>query len=418
MSRPPTNYFLYNKTWKWCILASILLHFLVVITLVKTPIDRTHQIKTPEKNREFIIIAQKDEEVAKKDTAKENEDSLASFKPDEKTFVKTNEEQQSATKPDNAKYQSHLNTRAEGGRQDPNGDADMPTQDGEENRKDIVLFDQDYQDGDWTKTDPGNLIKQANPTPPTPPAPLDNQLNDYNDEMDMMANAGSLSAETPIQEPPADPLLETPKESLEDTKKDTEKSDELVADQDEGVNKIDSLTKLQLPQTIEIAKTGTTGVQPTPTNPQFLQTPNKKQRRTIPYDPIFAADAQPGANTVERKTKTVGRFSFGRRAALDVEKTAMGVYQMAVYRAIANVWYLECDTNRDKIVTGVVNIRIHVNKKGQVVSMKQLSREGASEAQNAFTMKAIKEAKIPAIPVEVQQDMPGQVMEFIFNFYF
>lgn len=76
--------------------------------------------------------------------------------------VKTNEEQESATRPEVPKFQSNRNTRAEGGRKDPDGDRDMPAQDGVERENgEIVLFNQERQDGDLSHERDGN--KNASP---------------------------------------------------------------------------------------------------------------------------------------------------------------------------------------------------------------------------------------------------------------
>ena len=76
--------------------------------------------------------------------------------------VKTNEEQESATRPEVPKFQSNRNTRAEGGRKDPDGDRDMPAQDGVKRETgEIVLFNQERQDGDLSHERDGN--KNASP---------------------------------------------------------------------------------------------------------------------------------------------------------------------------------------------------------------------------------------------------------------
>lgn len=72
-------------------------------------------------------------------------------------IVKTNEEQESATRPEAPKFQSNRNTRAEGGRKDPDSSRDMPAQDGVERENgEIVLFDQNRQDGDLSHERDGN----------------------------------------------------------------------------------------------------------------------------------------------------------------------------------------------------------------------------------------------------------------------
>lgn len=86
--------------------------------------------------------------------------------------VKTNEEQESATRPEVPKFQSNRNTRAEGGRKDPDGDRDMPAQDGVERENgEIVLFNQERQDGDLSHERDGNKMPPPELLPMFPTSP-------------------------------------------------------------------------------------------------------------------------------------------------------------------------------------------------------------------------------------------------------
>jgi hypothetical protein len=136
------------------------------------------------------------------------------------------------------------------------------------------------------------------------------------------------------------------------------------------------------------------------------------------YDPMFAADSQPGFKTYERKTKLSGKFSFGRRATLDVSSSPMGQYQAIVYRAIGNQWYHQCEINRDLILVGMIQVRILILPNGKIHSTREIARSGASEGQKSFTFLAIKLARIPAMPPEVRQELIGETLEMIFDFNF
>ncbi|MEG1740749.1 MAG: hypothetical protein RR250_05430 [Akkermansia sp.] len=148
-----------------------------------------------------------------------------------------------------------------------------------------------------------------------------------------------------------------------------------------------------------------------------LNQKNKKQSQPI-YDPMFSSSSQPGFRTAERKTRTTGKFSFGRTASMDVAATPMGRYQEIIYRTIGACWYAQCDRNRDLIVTGTLRIRIWINSRGKVSSMRLMSRDGASVAQNSFTFLAIRQAPIPPMPPEVVQELSGGTMELFFDFNF
>lgn len=136
------------------------------------------------------------------------------------------------------------------------------------------------------------------------------------------------------------------------------------------------------------------------------------------YDPAFTPETQPGFKTEERKTRTTGRFSFGRKAAMNVAATPMGRYEEIIYRAIGMCWYKQCDINRDLIVPGTLRIRILVDKKGKIADMRLMSRQGASTVQKSFTFVAIQQAPIPPMPPEVINDLIGDKLEMIFDFHF
>ncbi|MEG2809554.1 MAG: hypothetical protein RR889_02785, partial [Akkermansia sp.] len=95
-----------------------------------------------------------------------------------------------------------------------------------------------------------------------------------------------------------------------------------------------------------------------------------------------------------------------------------GRYQEIIYRTIGACWYAQCDRNRDLIVTGTLRIRIWINSRGKVSSMRLMSRDGASVAQNSFTFLAIRQAPIPPMPPEVVQELSGGTMELFFDFNF
>ncbi len=137
-----------------------------------------------------------------------------------------------------------------------------------------------------------------------------------------------------------------------------------------------------------------------------------------PYDPSFTPDSQPGFLTHEKRTRTTGRFVFGKNPSLNVERTPTGAYQELIYRRISYFWYRECDAHRDMIIPGSLQIRMLINPKGQVMSMDLMQRNGASVSQQGFTFRAIRNAEIPPMPEEVRKDLVGDSMELLFSFYF
>ena len=139
------------------------------------------------------------------------------------------------------------------------------------------------------------------------------------------------------------------------------------------------------------------------------------------YDPSLAEWAQPrkpGFRTHERRSRSSGRFVFGRGAALNVLSTPRGAYEAQVYRRVAHFWYIACDEHRGDIIPGKITISLRITRRGQIDSMALIKRSGASISQQSFTFKAIRKASLPPMPEEVQADVIGDLMELIFEFNF
>jgi hypothetical protein len=139
------------------------------------------------------------------------------------------------------------------------------------------------------------------------------------------------------------------------------------------------------------------------------------------YDPSLAEWAQPhkpGFRTHERRSRSSGRFIFGRGAALNVLSTPRGEYEALVYRRVAHFWYMACDDHRGDIIPGKITISLRIDKRGRLDSMALIKRSGASISQQSFTFKAIRRASLPPMPPEVQTDVVGRLMELIFEFNF
>ncbi|MFR1319889.1 MAG: hypothetical protein ACLSCR_06245 [Akkermansia sp.] len=392
---------LFRVSWGACLLLSVLAHLFLLAGTYLVPEEWLSSPRPAEARRQVVVTARM---VRKVEPEKEGNRQA----PQERlpSVVKTSEEQESATRPETPRFQSNRNTRREGGRKDPDSSRDMPAQDGEERENgELVLFDQERQDGDMSHERDGN--KDADPgLPPAcpssrwtrpPSAGPSGRTESFPNATGSLrrrgrrpcpagqdACAGTCHAASPCGH--AAPARQAGRTGRPEG---TGKSIARGADR----SPLD-LPDLQLP-------------------------PNARPPQKQPlYDPMFNAENQPGFKTHERKTKLTGKFSFGRRPTLDVEATPLGRYQMIVYRAIGEQWYRQCDLNRDLIVAGTVRIRILIAKNGNVTSMRQTSRVGASEVQKSFTFLAIKLAKLPAMPPEVRNELVGETLEMYFDFNF
>lgn len=394
---------LFRVSWSMCLLLSVLVHLFLLAGSYLVPEEWLVSPRPADVRRQVVVSARmvKKVEPARGERRQAPQERLPSM-------VKTSEEQESATRPETPKFQGSRNTRAEGGRRDPDSSRDMPAQDGVRRENgEIVLFDQKQQDGDLSHERDGDehagpgasASAPYQPLPPSaPPAGHPDALENSPDKTGIPGRAGEEELARQNRIPEQEQALQLPHAVTVPRPGKSEEPDTLQ----------------------ELARSIAKGVDHPPLNlPHLHLPPNTRPVQKQPmYDPMFNMENQPGFKTHERKTKLTGKFSFGRRPTLDVEATPMGRYQAIVYRAIGEQWYRQCDLNRDLIVAGTVRIRILIAKNGRVTSMRQTSRVGASEVQKSFTFLAIKLARLPAMPPDVSSELVGESLEMFFDFNF
>ncbi|MFR6355418.1 hypothetical protein, partial [Akkermansia sp.] len=148
---------LFRVSWGACLLLSVLAHLFLLAGTYLVPEEWLSSPRPAEARRQVVVTARmvRKVEPEKEGNRQASQERLPSV-------VKTSEEQESATRPETPRFQSNRNTRREGGRKDPDSSRDMPAQDGEERENgEIVLFDQERQDGDMSHERDGN--KDADP---------------------------------------------------------------------------------------------------------------------------------------------------------------------------------------------------------------------------------------------------------------
>lgn len=399
------QYRLLRISWGICLLLSVIVHLVLLAGSSLLPEDwKTSGLSAePEKKKASVSVR-----MVRKVKKPDSKESLAA-EDSRPSMIKTSKEQESATRPDTPQFSSNRNTRAEGGRHDPDGKAKMPPQDGiKRDHDEIVLFNQDRQDGDRNHERDGNktVSRQSSANAPYQPMEPSSPPEGVPDTVDHSPNRKSSPRED----------VKTVAQSSQNQQASKEN-----AMQFPNVVTIPHPGKLQEPDALKaLAQDMAKGVEKPILNLPDLKRPlnNKPVQNQPLYDPMFNPENQPGFKTFERKTKVTGTFSFGRRPAFDVEASPLGNYQAIIYRAIGECWYRQCDLNRDLILEGTLRIRILLGPDGKVKSMRQTSRVGSSEVQKSFTFVAIKEAKIPAMPPEVRKEIVGDSLEMYFDFHF
>ena len=301
-------------------------------------------------------------------------------------FAKTNPSQASEKAPENAAFIGERNTEAASELPpDPNGPK-MPSQDGVEPRRgdESNTFDSTFTDGQ----DGEVSLKPESPGAP----PAGDPLLKPADPALPVVDPGEAEEELPP--PPsgaaAEELMKTETQIPVPKKEDAEEDDqeeELLPKESES--KADAQSK------------NTAGGAPD----------SKPAEETPP-----PKDA--GFQSEIKKTKLRGSIGRKGTTALDVEDSAIGRYQAKLSKAVEREWQMNCVQYRDHITPGALTIRFLIDAKGKVSGVRFLQMMEGGEIQQGFTLKSIQKADIPPMPKDILDELNGDPLELIYNFYF
>ena len=96
----------------------------------------------------------------------------------------------------------------------------------------------------------------------------------------------------------------------------------------------------------------------------------------------------------------------------------LGRYQAALSRAVEQEWQRNCVRHRDFITPGFLTVRFFVAASGKVRSVQFVGDMETGEVQKGFTLNAIRDAQIPAMPAALRREYDQEPLELIFRFYF
>ncbi len=396
-----------HGAWKSLVLGtalSLLLHAgaawaLNLLSLSPLPPSRS---PAPKPARHVTLLRVKPHEQAATQTANKPQE------PPEATFAKTSADE-AERRPKQADFVGKRDSAASGGPDAPqrSSEAPLPTMAGRESDE-VVTFDQERQDGDLAHE--GKAI--ITPLPPSIPPPPQEPPPEPQQPPALGRAEGNAQQGTPQGEGARPPLptqevstalLPEPSASGEGQKLGNHLPEDALT----------SATELPPP-----ARLGQPEGEPVPHHTPA--TPLQPRRpHAVVYDPSLAASAQqPGLRTHERRTRSTGRFVFGRRPALNVAATARGRYEAEIYRRIARIWYAACDEHRGDIIPGSITVSLRLTQSGRIDSMDLVRRRGASVIQQSFSFGAIRRAALPPMPAEVQSSLIGRLYEMILTFNF
>lgn len=304
--------------------------------------------------------------------------SPADAAPAKPSFVRTSEDQIAAA-PEKTPFIGERNTQATSDRSPDPTAPPLPSQAGID-RDDLETTVSRYQDGRLGSDQP-TQPQESMPAPPSPAV------------ADPAMAVNSAAGEK----------LETP--GTDDSKSNPPPGDALL----EGASPVD----VPVPRN----PTEDTAIKPTPPKRPKDGTAVAKAA-DAPKATTAKPATDPGFKGYQRKSAIVGSISRTGRSALDVVDSPLGRYQAAISRAVEQEWQRNCVRHRDFITPGFLTVRFFVETSGKVRTVQFVGTMETGEVQKGFTLSAIRDADIPAMPAAVKKDFDKEPLELIFNFYF
>ncbi len=369
------------RLWLAALLVSVVINGLLLGCLsyraITVKMDRRSILTKPQTESVATIFP----EMFVEDSAK---DKPAVTEPE---AVRTSDDQISPEAPSSRRYIGERNTQATSDRAATSDDANMPSQAGREllPSEDIETTESVYQDG--------RLDTAIQSNTPSPPASLPGEL----------PAPLSLSAEKIKGKTQSDPgeaeIAETAiRDNLLDGPNITEK-EVTSGEVKENIKPRDAKkTRDGDPEGLAVKK------------PEDQTKPTTQPPSSQIKDPAFRGN--------QSKTAIHGSISRTGRSALDVVDTPMGRYHAQISRSVELAWQRNCVKRRDFIVPGYLTARFFLDADGSVTKINLIGEIEGGEIQKGFTLDSIREAEIPAMPPKVKEEMEGDSLELIFNFYF
>jgi outer membrane biosynthesis protein TonB len=388
-------------------------------------------------------------------------------------YMRTDPDQESREKPENAPFHSDRNTRLTSPLPpDPKSDLQAPTVKG---RTDLPFFeirDREFVDGEFLDKSAVSALSSAASAAQASPAMTAQPALALNDP--------SAAKPTPIRDPseqPTEQKLDTkaapsdqPKEAPEanpinpadaDTTPDKAAKTET---QPEAVKITDTATMAQRQESFDTPfaadpvakarpapdldreaeakkKTPDTGeaaapesampasalpvarpflpsppVPPSP-NPATAQTANASSAANspnLPPNPKPPSDSPAFTPQTRAREMQGGADNIGRNPSFDVEASALGKYKKLVTQAVERQWHRYREKNADFVTYGNLKVKFRVDKEGTPRSLK-IVKNDSNAVMAEFTLRAVLDADIPPMPADVAGMLGSSGLEITYD---
>ncbi len=330
------------------ILASLLLHFIVAVSLASFGDKLQSPLPEEEKPVELTIV-----------------DAIPTpppVAPKNSMFVDTPEKRQTQEQPKEKTFESNANSVA-ASQLPALGEAPIPTQEGKD-RPGMDLENEKYalaQNG-------------SQPTPPVTPPPT-------------KPSVAPTATATPVVTPSATATpkpVETPSPTPYPT---VTPNEELLA-----------MFRATPPPTIPAPEEAEQAI-PTP------PTPPEEQRPTPPPQ-------RPSSAYRREQTQTHMRGNISNHGVSSVNAlgTPLGRYSKMVYDAVGSRWYGLVHQNGDRINIGTVALTFVVDRNGRITKLNIVSNS-SDESFSNLCLQSVQDAKLPPIPEDVAAALPPEGLD-------
>ncbi len=315
--------------------------------------------------------------------------------PKKEIYMRTTQNEAAGEKPKNAAFISDRNTKASATKApDPSATSPMPTTEGLKFQMN-ELANRDYRDGD-IKEDAAKKAAAAPKAPQTPPKP--------------QSAAAPPQPPTPPSPPPTPPTPPQPQSiasaaSASPLAKMMEEADKDLARVD--MNRLPLEVRKPEPQMKE-----PDSPPPSPPKPQMREVADSPPiPKAIPVsDEVAKTTSKPQDKAFMPFTRTSenkGTISNrGTEDAVDAEGSPKGKYIRAVTSQVEKKWHLYRALRRDMVSPGSLQVEFYVNASGKVENLRIVNDRESTTLLSEFTVRAIRDAEIPAMPREVIDLLP------------
>lgn len=153
---------------------------------------------------------------------------------------------------------------------------------------------------------------------------------------------------------------------------------------------------------------------PYPATAQAANTGSMANSPSLPPNPKPSSDSPAFTPETRAREMNGGADNIGRTPSFDVESSALGKYKKLVTQAVERQWHRYREKNSDFVTYGNLKVKFRVDKEGTPRSLKIVKNE-SNAVMAEFTLRAVLDADIPPMPAEVAGMLGSSGLEITYD---